>query len=203
MEKSMDLLFSKLEEKLNLQATVISNEVTKNIMQALDEKMKSLIWIHLESQEIANLYRIGRPSNKNRPVVVSFTTKWKKHLVQQNKTNLPQGIYLKEDYSREVLVTRKELQPKLEEERKKGNIAYLKYDKLIVKKANENNREKRKRDKSESPVTKNYTKKQLTNSSPNSTIMSSVNVAKEILKPNILNYMARGRSYSLSESSKN
>ncbi|XP_059045046.1 uncharacterized protein LOC131840874 [Achroia grisella] len=159
--------------------------------------------IHLESQEIANLYRIGRPSNKNRPVVVSFTTKWKKHLVQQNKTNLPQGIYLKEDYSREVLVTRKELQPKLEEERKKGNIAYLKYDKLIVKKANENNREKRKRDKSESPVTKNYTKKQLTNSSPNSTIMSSVNVAKEILKPNILNYMARGRSYSLSESSKN
>ncbi|KAJ8705316.1 hypothetical protein PYW07_011143 [Mythimna separata] len=55
-----------------------------------------------------------------------------------------------EDYSKETLEIRKSLQPKLIEERQKGNLVYIKYDKLIVK---ENSRpiDKRKREKSTSP----------------------------------------------------
>ncbi|KAI8435136.1 hypothetical protein MSG28_003513 [Choristoneura fumiferana] len=215
MDKNMELLFSKLEEKLNQQTLAISTEVTKTVLQALDEKFKSIeeenknlktrittleqkidylekdkrrnnlvffgieekskseaelvdyikeivedTGIHLESQEIANVYRIGQRSDKSRPVIVSFTTKWKKHLIQKNKSKFTQGIYFKEDYPKEVLEARKKLQPQLEEEQKKGNIAYLKYDKLVVRNPKDNNREKRKRDNSDSPTTPNHNKKQ-------------------------------------------
>ncbi|GBP13561.1 Histidine triad nucleotide-binding protein 3 [Eumeta japonica] len=75
---------------------------------------------------------------------------WKKHLILKNKPNLPQDVNIKEDYPKEILDKRKQLQPQVEEEIKKGNIAYIKYDKLIVKKPKEN-REKRKRETSDSP----------------------------------------------------
>ncbi|XP_063618245.1 uncharacterized protein LOC134791133 [Cydia splendana] len=61
------------------------------------------------------------------------------------------GIYMKEDYSKEVLEKRKQLQSQVEEEKKKGNIAFLVHDKLVVKKPKENTREKRKREESKSP----------------------------------------------------
>ncbi|XP_052756150.1 uncharacterized protein LOC128201879 [Galleria mellonella] len=162
--------------------------------------------VHLDSHEIASVYKIGSSSNKSRPIVVSFSSTWKKHLVQQNKSNLPHGIYFKEDYPKEVLDIRRKLQPKLEEERKKGNIAYLKYDQLVVKKPKESNREKRKRENTDSPTTKNHSKKLLANSSPNSSYISPVlpiDLMKDKPKPNILNYVARGRSSSMSELAKN
>lgn len=58
---------------------------------------------------------------------------------------------MKEDYSKEILEKRKQLQPQLEEEKKKGNIAYIKYDKLIVLNPKNNDGEKRKRETSDSP----------------------------------------------------
>ncbi|GBP12045.1 Putative uncharacterized transposon-derived protein F52C9.6 [Eumeta japonica] len=53
-------------------------------------------------------------------------------------------IYITEDYTKEVLEKRKLLQTRLKEERMKGNFAYLKYDKLVVK---ENNITKEKKEK--------------------------------------------------------
>lgn len=244
----MELLLSKIDEKLSMkleqQTSNISAEVTKNVMNALDGRLKMLMeennalksristlehkleylekdkrqfnlvffgveekgknerelgdhikdaiedsGVQLDSTEIANVRRIGKQSDKNRPVVVTLTTKWKKHLVQINKSRLPEGIYIKEDYPKDVLETRKKLQHKLKEEQEKGNIAYLKYDKLVVKKPQDSNREKRKRGKTESPIEKHHPKKQDTQ--------------KEILKPNILNYVARGRPSSTSEPTKN
>ncbi|CAG4917041.1 unnamed protein product [Colias eurytheme] len=75
-----------------------------------------------------------------------------------------QNAELKESITKKVLEKRKALQADLIEERKKGNIAYLKYDKLIVKE-NTNNQEKRKRETSASPSYKNQPKKQQTLSS--------------------------------------
>ncbi|KAK9884653.1 hypothetical protein WA026_007497 [Henosepilachna vigintioctopunctata] len=63
-----------------------------------------------------------------------------------------------EDYSEEALKKRKELQTKLVEERNKGNIAYLRYDKLIIEE-NNTSQEKRKRDMSTSPSSPNSAKK--------------------------------------------
>lgn len=76
----------------------------------------------------------------------------------KNKANRPPAVNVKEDFSIEVLEKRKQLLPRLEEERKKGNIAYLKSDKLIVKRPTDNTRDKRKREDSGSPNALNQKK---------------------------------------------
>lgn len=252
MDKSIELLWAKLEDKLNQQTSTITTAVTTHVMEAINDKMESIMQenknlktqitkleqkldqmeinkrkknlvffgveekgkrefelvdyikeiivdagLHLDSQEISNVYRIGAKTNKNRPVVVTLTTIWKKHLILKNKSNLPPGIYIKEDYPKHILEIRKQLQPKVEEERKKGNFAFIKHDKLIVKKLNDTNREKRKREQTGSP---NSPQKR---SNPNIARTSTAINTKDIIKPNVLNYIARGRSSSLSEISKN
>lgn len=103
----------------------------------------------MEEYDINKIYRLGkrkRENNKPRPVLCSFISNWKKTEIIKSKKNL-KSIYIAEDYSKDVLKKRKELQAKLIEERQKGNIAYLKYDKLIVKE-NNYSQEKRKNQKS-------------------------------------------------------
>lgn len=265
MDENMKLLLLKIDEKLEKQAEIITYAVTKNIMEAMDEKMKSVIeennklkskiieledkfkavdkgrrknnlvfygveekkkietelvdyikeiiedmGIHIESQEISSIYRIGKKSdNGNRPIVVSITTQWKKHLILKNKTNLPPGINIKEDFSKEVLEKRKLLQPRLEEEKNKGNIAFLRYDQLIVKEPKkgrteekEENREKRKRENTKSPMSPKqkkshtmFTRKKSSQSLPDNT--------KHIVGPSILNYVERTRTEEKPSTSKN
>ncbi|CAG9792020.1 unnamed protein product [Diatraea saccharalis] len=156
--------------------------------------------VHLNSQEIANVQRIGRwTGKKNRPVVVSFCL-WKKHLVMKNKTNLPQDIYIKEDFPKEVLEKRRQLKIQADEERKKGNIAFIKYDKLMVKTHSEASRDKRKREDTSSPKESQQKKTTTqTKSAPQPTKTSTNTIAK----PGILNYVERTRSASLSALSKN
>lgn len=256
MEKSMELLLSKLDSKLQQQAETITKAVTANVLEALETKLQSLqkdnesmkqkikhlehknnileqekrkhnlvffgveeigktetelvdyikdiiidTEVPLESNEISNVYRIGkRVNNKNRPVVVSLTTLWKKHLILKKKSKLNPGIYVKEDYTKEILEQRRQLQPKVDEEKKKGNIAYIKHDKVMVITPKENNREKRKRENSRSPNASNQKKATATN---NHETQSSNKTNTNIIKPNILNYIERGRSASVSELSKN
>ncbi|CAG4941253.1 unnamed protein product [Colias eurytheme] len=251
MEKQMEILFSKINEKFNEQTNTLTTAITKNVMEALDEKMKLLIeennnlktkvsnleqkisflekekrgknlilfgieekgkteielvdlvketvvesGIHLDSQEISNIKRIGKQSDKNRPVIISLTTIWKKHIILKNKRNLPPGVYVKEDYSKEVLETRKKLQQQVEIERKNGNVAFIKYDKLIVKKPNNSHREKRKREQSGSPT--DSSQKKL-----NTKYDENAKTQRGVIKPSILTYVSRERSASVSEISKN
>lgn len=194
----INLLLSKLDERLDAQTATITNNVTRNIMEAMDEKMNRLLeensalkiqvgnleekirlleitkrknnivfygveetekglcelvqnvkeileeaGINIECHEITNAYRLGRKGNKIRPVVVQITTKWKKQLIFVNKKNLPANIYVKDDFPKEVFEKRKQLLPQLEEERKKGNIAYIKFDKLVIKGKEGNEKRKR------------------------------------------------------------
>lgn len=255
-EKNMEKLIEILDKKLNNQTLVITTSVTKNVMEALDEKMKlimkensilkakiteletevkflkdekrknNLVFFgieeigktecelvdcikdlivdsgtQLDSNEISKIYRIGKQvNNKNRPVVVTITTLWKKHLILRNKSNLPQGTYIKEDYTKEVLEKRKQLQIQVEEEKKKGNVAFIKYDKLVIKKTRDNNTEKRKREESGSPNSSNQKKTAVLKTQSNT---GTKTTGKDILRPNILNYVERGRSASLSELPKN
>lgn len=247
MDKNMELLLQKLEEKLDKQAEQITQSVTRNVMEAIDDKMNTIIeennylknkiseletkiksletakrknnlvffgveeegktetelvdhikdivedtGVQMNSQEISNLYRIGKKTeNRSRPVVVSLTTMWKKHLILKNKSSLPPNIYVKEDYSKEILEKRKQLQPQLEEEKKKGNIAYLKRDQLIVVKSKDNNREKRKRETSSSPNQPTQKKASINNFPKNTTQPLTKAHKNEIIKPNMLNYKTR------------
>ncbi|XP_045450800.1 uncharacterized protein LOC123659644 [Melitaea cinxia] len=78
-------------------------------------------------------------------------------IFEKQKRNLKE-VYVTEDFPKEILERRRELQPKLKEERAKGNFAYIKYDQLIVKEGNIN-KEKRKREQSTSPENYNCAKK--------------------------------------------
>lgn len=107
--------------------------------------------IAIEEYDVNNVYRIGKgnSSDKPRPILFSFVSNMKKTEILANKKKLKE-IYIAEDYSKEVLEKRKALLPQLKEERSKGNLAYLKYDKLVVRENNPNY-EKRKRELSTSP----------------------------------------------------
>lgn len=128
----------------------------KDLIQSLKEHIKQDIKINIEFSEVNKIHRIGHKKpedDKPRPILCSFVNNWKKKEIIQNKKDLKK-IYITQDYPKEVLQKRKELQTELVEERKKGNIAYLRYDKLIVKQ-NNNQQEKRKREPSASPSSYN------------------------------------------------
>lgn len=103
--------------------------------------------VNIECQEIATAFRLGKTDKKTekiRPVLVQINSNWKKGLIFKNKKNLPANVFVSEDYPKDVQERRRQLIPKMEEERKKGKKAFIKYDKLIVEE--HKNKEKRKRD---------------------------------------------------------
>lgn len=156
LEKEIEYL--KRAEKTNIIVFGLEeNEKSSyELIQKLKETFNQDLNIKMEEYDINKIYRLGnrkRDSNKPRPVLCSFTNNWKKTKIIKSKKNL-KTISISEDYSKEVLERRKELQAKLAEERQKGNIAYLKYDKLIVKE-NNYSQEKRKREIFASPSSEN------------------------------------------------
>lgn len=135
-------------------------ESTSGLIQEAKKIFNNDLNINIGDFEINNIYRIGKksPDGKPRPVLFSFVNSWKKNELMKVRKNL-KDIYITEDYSKEVLEKRKMLQTKLKEERMKGNFAYLKYDKLVVKENNATN-DKRKREISSSPRDNIQAKKQ-------------------------------------------
>lgn len=90
-----------------------------------------------DSQEISNMYRTGKKdTNKNRPVIVSVTSMWKKHNVLKNKSG--------KEISLKKFLTIGQLQTQVAEEKQKENVAYQKYDTIILKKPTDKYRDKRK-----------------------------------------------------------
>lgn len=135
---------------------------TADLLKEVRATFKNDLDINIEEYEVNKIYRIGKEKNddKPRPILLSFVNEWKKDEVMRNKKNLKE-VYITEDYTKEVMEKRKELQSKLIEERKKGNFAYLKYDKLIVKE-NKTNNEAKKRGMSKSPENNTHQHKQQT-----------------------------------------
>lgn len=133
-------------------------ELIRNVKECFLQELE----INLDDWEVNKIYRIGNTIKKGkpRPTLLSLVSGWKKNEIMRNKKKL-KGIYITEDYSKEILEKRKALQPQLIEERKKGNFAYIKYDQLIVKE-NSNTKEKRKRENSISPQTDSHPRKQQT-----------------------------------------
>lgn len=160
---------------------------TKELIQKIINILKIDLDIQFQEHEINKIYRLGREksSGKPRPILLSFVSEWKKNEVMKKKKNL-KNVYITEDYTKEVLEKRKMLQAQLKEEREKGNVAYIKFDKLVVKgKPNNINNEKRKREISTSPQSNAQPKKQ-------QTLMPPINN-----KPNAFDVM-RIRANSLS-----
>ncbi|GBP78304.1 Retrovirus-related Pol polyprotein from type-1 retrotransposable element R2 [Eumeta japonica] len=117
---------------------------TLDLIHIIKRIFKSDVNIDIDEYGINKIHRIGNANkerNKTRPVLCSFVNGWKKSEIIKSKKGLKK-IYVTEDFPKEILTKRKALQEKLEEERKKGKIVFLKYDKLVVKE-NEFTKEKR------------------------------------------------------------
>lgn len=100
--------------------------------------------------EISEVRRLGKKiSGKQRPILIRLTLAWRKIEILKKCKNFPTNVYATEDFSKEVLQTRKELKKKVKEEIEKGNRAFIRYDKIIIK-GKEN--EKRKRSPSQPPA---------------------------------------------------
>ncbi|KAJ8713211.1 hypothetical protein PYW07_013581 [Mythimna separata] len=192
LEKKVELL--EREKKSNniiIHGLPEGEQTTLDLIKLIKNCFLDELGIAIENYEINKIFRIGsKNKNKNekpRPTLLSLVTGWKKIEIMKNKKKL-KDLYITEDYSKETLEIRKSLQPKLIEERQKGNLAYIKYDKLIVK---ENSRpiDKRKREKSTSPQAEliQPRKQQMLNMSKSNRIN-----AFEVM---------RGRSHSLSTTS--
>ncbi|KAF9418052.1 hypothetical protein HW555_005036 [Spodoptera exigua] len=133
---------------------------TTELINYTKQKFQEELDITLGDYDINRIYRIGKITNKGRPrpTLLSFTNGWKKSEIIKNKKK-SKVLYIADDYSKETLEKRKALLPKLKEERNKGNIAYLKYDELIIKE-NSTANEKRKREPSASPYANSQPRKQ-------------------------------------------
>lgn len=109
-------------------------ELENKIIQIINTDLKT----DCNKNEIEMARRMGkRTTGKIRPIVVTLTTYGKKNSIYKNKHLLKNNnVYIKEDYPKQILEKRRELQHQVQQERDNGKIAYLKYDRLIVRGAN-------------------------------------------------------------------
>ena len=84
----------------------------------------------VHAMTIERAHRTGRTGSKARTIVVKFAQYKDRELVlAAAKKKRPRGIYVNEDY----WARRKELLPKMMKAREEGKIAYLSFDKLVVR----------------------------------------------------------------------
>ncbi|GBP03547.1 Retrovirus-related Pol polyprotein from type-2 retrotransposable element R2DM; Endonuclease [Eumeta japonica] len=147
IEKMEEKLKPVIEENKNLKVKITKLENEIEYLKR-DKKQNNIIVFGLEEREESTSGLIQEATEIfNKDININ---------IEDYEINT---IYRIEDYTKEVLEKRKLLQTRLKEEIMKGNFAYLKYDKLVVK---ENNitKEKRKREISSSPKNNTQVKKQ-------------------------------------------
>lgn len=106
-----------------------------------------------QKTEIENVRRLGKKSNRPRPIIVTLTTVGRKiEILKNNKSLQETNLYVKADYTQSVLQKRKDLQEELKNKLKQGEKVILRYDKIIsLEKKVVNQRKQQKRGLSESP----------------------------------------------------
>lgn len=145
--------------------------------------------IDIDIYEINNYYRLGKKheESKVRPILISFTSFQKKLIILRNKKKMPNQTYITEDFSKETMEMRKNLQEKLKQEKQNGKDAFIRNNKIVIKETPDT--EKRKREASISP---NNVSTSLSSGSENSIAPTKLH------KTNAFEYM-KARSASLTE----
>nr|XP_037871000.1 uncharacterized protein LOC119629390 [Bombyx mori]XP_037871614.1 uncharacterized protein LOC119629555 [Bombyx mori] len=163
LEKKIEILErDKKTNNIIIHGLTEDEKSTPELIDKVKDTITKELGIAIENYEFNKIYRIGKtnkgnPSKVIRPILICLTTGWKKAEILKNKRKL-KDLHITEDYSKETLEKRKALLPQLMEERRKGNFAYLRYDKLIIKE-NKYVKDSRKRELSISPQTNSQSKK--------------------------------------------
>ena len=112
-----------------------ANELWSVSEKKIKELVSSNLNISLDEFSIERAHRVGKKdaAGKPRTIVAKFNNYKTRETILKNKKCLKgTNVFVREDFSQKVLAKRKELLPKMHEERKKGNIAFLSFDKLVV-----------------------------------------------------------------------
>ncbi|XP_045502740.1 uncharacterized protein LOC123699765 [Colias croceus] len=164
----------------------------ENIMlQFISEKLS----LKFDCRNIQEIKRVGKKSDKPRPIIVTFSTLGLKiNVLKQKRLLKDTQYYLNVDYPKYILEKRKELQEEANREREKGNKVSIKYDKLVISKSN-NKRTMMTSPESDPRIqalagnsTKRPMKKNKIKQS-NPPIPRSNSVPEAVLKPSILSYL--------------
>lgn len=102
-----------------------------------EEKVKKVVAEKLQLQreiEVERAHRTGKPGgDRPRPIVVKLLRhKDRSAILQRTKSLKGSKIFINEDFTEAVRRKRKELMPDLRAARERGDIAYLRHDRLIV-----------------------------------------------------------------------
>lgn len=104
-------------------------ELEEKVIDIINKKLN----INCDSNNIESTRRLGKKSEKVRPIVVTLTTMALKIKILKNKKKLePSPYYIKEYFPVEILNKRKELQIEVDKEREQGKLAIIKYDKIVI-----------------------------------------------------------------------
>jgi len=97
------------------------------------EVLKTKLRLNTDAIEIERAHRNGRPGDRPRPIVVKFSRfKDKQSILRHAKLLKGTSIYINEDYSERIRQKRKDLLPALRAARERGQVAHIRYDKLVI-----------------------------------------------------------------------
>jgi hypothetical protein len=156
----------KLSAKVNfLEATNKRNhiiihgveETEQNAPDLLNKVIQTIRSIEVEivPSDIDKIYRLGKKvenTGKVRAILLATTTTLKKQEILRNKKKMCDNTYITEDYTRETLDKRKQLQEEVNKAREAGLFATIKNNRVIIKEKKKSN-DKRRRSESTSPKT--------------------------------------------------
>ncbi|XP_047532979.1 uncharacterized protein LOC125068047 [Vanessa atalanta] len=173
-----------------IEETETSYQILENIITNFVKKYFSLDLDHRDIQEVK---RIGKKSERPRPIIVTFTTLGTKiKIFKQRRDALKETTYyVTEDYPKEILEKRKELQAQAKIEMEKGNIVKIIYDKLVIQEKNKTTgNKKRMLTLSPETPTENGSKTQANKKNKHHTqIKRTSSLSEGIVKPSMLNFL--------------
>lgn len=164
--------------------------------------------LELDKRDIQEARRIGKKGDKARPITVTFSTLGTKINILKQKNSLKNsGHYIQEDYPPNILERRRELKEQVKIEREKGNLAIIKYDKLVFLQKNKESTTNNKRILSTSPENNPISNhgKESQASKKNKTRTSvgrSSSFSDGVLKPGILNFLTTKDSNTTAQDNK-
>ena len=109
---------------------------TKTALRQVVQRELKLPADQVGALQIERAHRTGAPTTTQceRTIVVKFASfKDRDTIIRAARTVKPNGFFFNEDFSQRVISRRKELLPDMRKARERGNIAYLSFDKLVVK----------------------------------------------------------------------
>lgn len=121
--KNKELIIHGLEENAH-----------ENLNQAIINLFRNVMKLNIKEEALDKVFRLGQNRDTSRPIRLILTTSRDRDLVLSNRKSLRgSNVYISENFPKEVLEVRKSLFPEMKKLRNEGKIAFIKYDKLVVK----------------------------------------------------------------------